>query len=186
MDVDRIEIRYTNPIGGIELYGIGLYNFETQQRSDYRYATTFYPLWAGLASTQQASAAMKNLHVFEQPGGIVMSLRTSQGQWDYPFGWAPIQLLAIEGMRRYGYNADADRVSTEFLSTVLTNFERDKTIREKYNVVNRSSATQVMAGYSANVIGFGWTNATFLELLNSLPQEKVSQLRSASPNSTTQ
>ena len=162
------------------------YNFETQQRSDYRYATTFYPLWAGLASTQQASAAMKNLHVFEQPGGIVMSLRTSQGQWDYPFGWAPIQLLAIEGMRRYGYNADADRVSTEFLSTVLTNFERDKTIREKYNVVNRSSATQVMAGYSANVIGFGWTNATFLELLNSLPQEKVSQLRSASPNSTTQ
>ena len=69
---------------------------------------------------------------------------------------------------------------------MLTNFERDKTIREKYNVVNRSSATQVMAGYSANVIGFGWTNATFLELLNSLPQERVSQLRSASPNSTTQ
>ena len=155
------------------------YDFQTQRRSDYRYATTFYPLWAGLATEAQARAVMKNLRIFEQPGGIVMSLRQTQGQWDYPFGWAPIQLLAVEGMRRYGYNSDADRVSTEFLSTVLQNFERDKTIREKYNVVTRSSETQVTAGYSANVIGFGWTNGVFLELLHSLPPEKASHLPQA-------
>ena len=104
------------------------------------------------------------------------TLHESQGQWDYPFGWAPIQLLAVEGMRRYGYNTEADRVSAEFLSTVLQNFVRDRTIREKYNVVTRSSETQVRAGYSANVVGFGWTNATFLELLNSIPPEKVGHL----------
>jgi alpha,alpha-trehalase len=159
------------------------YNFETGQRSQYRYATTFYPLWAGLATTKQAAAVMKNLRLFEQPGGIVMSLRASQGQWDYPFGWAPIQLLAIEGMRHYGYNADADRVSVNFLSTVLTNFERDKTIREKYNVVTKSSDTQVTAGYSANVIGFGWTNATFLELMHSLPANKIDQIGATPPAS---
>jgi alpha,alpha-trehalase len=152
------------------------YNVATGEKSDYRFATTFYPLWAGLATEAQAHAVMKNLHDFEQPGGIVMSLHSSQGQWDYPFGWAPIQLLAVEGMRHYGYNADADRVSAEFLSTVLQNFDRDKTIREKYNVVTRSSETQVTAGYSANVIGFGWTNAAFLELLNLLPAEKASHL----------
>ena len=152
------------------------YNFETNQGSDYRYATTFYPLWAGLATDGQARAVMKNLHLFEQSGGLAMSLRESQGQWDYPFGWAPIQLLAIEGMRHYKFNTDADRVSAEFLSTVLQNFARDKTIREKYNVVTRSSETQVTAGYSANVIGFGWTNAAFVELLNSLPKEKADQL----------
>jgi alpha,alpha-trehalase len=155
------------------------YNFDTGRKSDYGYATTFYPLWVGLASDEQARAVMQNLHLFEQPGGLAMSLRQSEGQWDYPFGWAPIQLLAIEGMRHYGYKADADRVSTEFLSTVLQNFERDKTIREKYNVVTRSSETQVTAGYSANVIGFGWTNATFLELLHSLPPEKASHLGAA-------
>jgi alpha,alpha-trehalase len=157
------------------------YNVATSEKSDYRFATTFYPLWAGLATEAQARAVMKNLHDFEQPGGIVMSLRSSQGQWDYPFGWAPIQLLAVEGMRHYGYNADADRVSAEFLSTVLQNFDRDKTIREKYNVVTRSSETQVTAGYSANVIGFGWTNAAFLELLNSLPAEKASHLAQTPP-----
>src|SRR5215472_6793331 len=152
------------------------YNFATSRQSDYRYATTFYPLWVGLATAEQARAIMKNLHLFEQPGGLAMSLHPSQGQWDYPFGWAPIQLLAVEGMRRYGYNADADRVSAAFLSTVLENFDRDKTIREKYNVVTRSSETQVAAGYSANVIGFGWTNGTFVELLHSLPAEKASHL----------
>ena len=155
------------------------YNFETSRQSDYRYVTTFYPLWVGLATEEQARAIMKNLHLFEQPGGLAMSLRPSQGQWDYPFGWAPIQLLAVEGMRRYGYQADADRVSAHFLSTVLENFERDKTIREKYNVVTRSSETQVAAGYSANVVGFGWTNGTFVELLHSLPAEKASHLSAA-------
>jgi alpha,alpha-trehalase len=155
------------------------YDFETKRQSDYRYATTFYPLWVGLATNEQARSLMKNLHLFEQAGGLAMSQNESQGQWDYPFGWAPIQLLAVEGMRRYGYNKDADRVSTEFLSMVLQNFERDHTIREKYNVVTRSSETQVAAGYSANVIGFGWTNSTFLELLDSLPPEQIRHLADA-------
>jgi alpha,alpha-trehalase len=152
------------------------YDFESGKRSTYRYATTFYPLWAGVATDAQADAVVKNLNVFERAGGIVMSVEETQGQWDYPFGWAPIQLLAAEGMRRYGHNVEADRVSTEFLATVLDNFERDKTIREKYNVVTRSSDTNVKAGYAANNIGFGWTNATFLELLHALPPEKISHV----------
>jgi alpha,alpha-trehalase len=152
------------------------YNFDDAQRSTYLYATTFYPLWAGLASPEQAQALMKNLHLFEKAGGIVTSLQQTQGQWDYPFGWAPLQLLAVEGMRRYGYNADADRISIEFLSMILQNFERDKTIREKYNVVTRSSETNVTAGYAANVIGFGWTNAAFVELLDALPGGEKSKV----------
>jgi len=155
------------------------YNFENGKRSDYRYATTFCPLWTGLATDSQANAVVKNLKVFEQAGGIAMSAQESQGQWDYPFGWAPIQLLAVEGMRRYGHNSEADRVSLEFLSTVLQNFERDKTIREKYNVVTRSSDTVVRVGYAANVIGFGWTNAAFLVLLDDLPHDKASRLAQA-------
>jgi alpha,alpha-trehalase len=149
------------------------FNFEEGKRSTYVYASTFYPLWAGLATPAQARAVMGNSSTFEKPGGIVMSVQKSEGQWDYPFGWAPIQLLAVEGMRRYGFDKDADRVSVEFLSMVLDNFERDKTIREKYNVVSRSLDTDVKAGYAANVIGFGWTNGTFLELLNELPGGEV-------------
>ena len=76
----------------------------------------------------------------------------------------------------YGYNADADRVSYEFLSTVAENFRRDGIIKEKYNVVTRSSEAHVELGYEMNVVGFGWTNAAFLELLHGLPKEMVERL----------
>lgn len=157
------------------------YRFDQSQRSSYLFATTFYPLWAGLATDAQARAVMANLHKIEMPGGIVTSLEKSEGQWDYPYGWAPLQLLAIEGMRRYGYNSEADRVSSEFLSTVLQNFLRDGTIREKYNVVTRSSETHVGAGYAANVIGFGWTNGVFLELLSAISPDQRNRISAKGP-----
>jgi alpha,alpha-trehalase len=145
------------------------YNTVTAKRSAYEYATAFYPLWAGLASKQEAAAAAQNLDLFEQPGGIAMSRNESGAQWDFPYGWAPVELLAVEGLRRYGFNAEADRISRKFASMVLENFRRDHTIREKYNVVTRSSETAVVEGYAQNVTGFGWTNAVFLEFLHQTP-----------------
>ena len=152
------------------------YDFEKQLQSSYEYVTTFLPMWAGVATPEQAAAIMKNLGVFERPGGLVMSPHESGGQWDYPYAWAPNQLLADEGIRRYGYRDEADRVSYEFLSTVAENFRRDGTIREKYNAVTRSSETQVTTGYHMNIVGFGWTNGVFLALLNELPHEAVARL----------
>lgn len=150
------------------------YNFKTHQQSDYYFATTFYPLWVGLATPEQARAVERNLKLFEQPGGLVMSTQQTGAQWDYPYGWAPLQLIAVEGLRRFGYSQDANRLSGEFLSMVHDNFLRDGTIREKYNVVTRSSETHIRAGYTANVIGFGWTNGVFLTLLDELSDKAVS------------
>ena len=151
------------------------YDFVSGTQSSYEYATTFYPLWAGLASTQQAKMVENNLHLFEQPGGLATSLRESEAQWDYPYGWAPLELLSAEGLRRYGYDADANRISGKFLETVLRNYLRDHTIREKYDVVKRSEDTRIDYGYAQNFTGFGWTNRVFLELLNGLsPEEKAS------------
>jgi alpha,alpha-trehalase len=153
------------------------YDFVTHTLSTYEYATTFYPLWAGLATPEQAQAVVKNLPLFEQPGGLAMSRAESQAQWDYPYGWAPIQLIAVDGMRRYGYAAEADRVACNFLSMVIENFVTDKYIREKYNVVERTSITHIVEGYSQNVIGFGWTNGVFLELQRELPPSLLDRLK---------
>jgi len=152
------------------------YNFVKQQQSTYAYVTVFYPLWAGLATPDQAKAVMKNVSIFEKPGGLVMSPYETGGQWDFPYAWAPNQLLSDEGMRRYGFNEDADRISYEFLSTVAENFRRDGTIREKYNAVTRSSETAVTAGYHVNIVGFGWTNGAFLNLLYDLPKPMAERL----------
>lgn len=152
------------------------YNLQTGERSTYRYATTFYPLWAGLATPEQAGAVVKNLPALDHPGGVAMSTQETEAQWDLPYGWGNIEMLVVDALRRYGFKSDADRVSYEFLSTVAENFRRDGNIREKYNVVTRSSESHVELGYQMNVVGFGWTNAAFLELLYDLPKEMVERL----------
>lgn len=152
------------------------YDFVAGARSSYEYATTFYPLWAGVASKEQARAVVHNLALFEQPGGLAMSRRETQAQWDYPYGWAPIHLLAVEGLHRYGYDVEANRISSKFLATVVQNFLLDHTIREKYDVVTGSQITHIEAGYKQNVTGFGWTNGVFLELLHQLPPGLAAQL----------
>jgi alpha,alpha-trehalase len=146
------------------------YNSVTNEMSNYEFAATFYPLWVGAATEEQAAAVVKNLPVFEQPGGIAMSTRESEAQWDFPYGWAPIQLIVVEGLRRYGYVLEANRIAENFVTMVAQNYEKDHTIREKYNVVTRSSATRIRVGYSQNEIGFGWTNGVYSELLAQLQQ----------------
>ncbi len=141
-------------------------------RREYPFATTFFPMWAGVASEAQAARVVANLPLFERPGGIVTSDRVSGAQWDAPFGWAPLQLIAIEGLRRYGYAAEADRLSVAFLSLVLQEFDEHEVIFEKYDVEKRDSMAEakVKFGYSDNVIGFGWTNATWERLWDQLPE----------------
>ncbi len=63
-----------------------------------------------------------------------------------------------------------------FVSTVADNFKRDGTIREKYNAATRSTDAAVKSGYQINVIGFGWTNAAFLEFLHQMPPAMVEKL----------
>ncbi|MGH2415061.1 MAG: trehalase family glycosidase, partial [Microcystaceae cyanobacterium] len=143
------------------------YNFATGNRRRYEYLTTFYPLWTGIASPTQAQRVVDNLHLFEAPGGLRTSTRVTGNQWDAPFGWAPLQLIAIEGLHRYGYHQQAQRLTDKFIKLLVQDFERKGTLLEKYDVENCSSdvSDEIFFGYSSNEIGFGWTNGVFLELL---------------------
>ena len=140
------------------------YDFTTRQQSTYNYVTTFYPLWAGLATPTQAKALSQHLDLFEHDGGLAMSDNPSGTQWDLPYGWAPTNWIAIHGLTQYGFTAPAQRIAQNFSATILQNFLLDSTMREKYNVVSGSANFQVAAGYKANVVGFGWTNGVYLQM----------------------
>jgi alpha,alpha-trehalase len=154
------------------------YDFVHQRRRKYPFLTTFYPLWAGIASREQAERVVRNLPKFERKGGLQTSTNRSGDQWDAPFGWAPLQLLAVQGLRRYGYNQDADRISRDFLSLVRDQYRRSGTIVEKYDVVRRSAELggQIQFGYRSNEAGFGWTNAVYTALLDALPAGEKGRL----------
>ncbi|HEX4008319.1 MAG TPA: trehalase family glycosidase [Acidobacteriaceae bacterium] len=155
------------------------YDFIAGKPSTYNYVTTFYPLWAGAANADQARQVESHLRLFEKPGGLALSTTDSGVQWDLPFGWAPVEWLAVDGMRRFGDTKDALRVSREFVTTVSDNFSCDHTIHEKYNVVTGSSDIQVSAGYTQNVVGFGWTNAVFLAMQDLLERAPAPAARPA-------
>jgi alpha,alpha-trehalase len=155
----------------------GLYydhNFEHQRLRKYAFLTTFYPLWAGIATREQAARVAGNLSEFEQPGGLQTSAVVSGNQWDAPFGWAPLQLIAVQGLRRYGFSEAADRIAMKFLSLVRDEYLKSNTIVEKYDVVRRTAEVSggIRFGYRSNETGFGWTNAVFAALLDELDLSK--------------
>ena len=79
------------------------YNFEQKVRRNYVFGTMFMPMWASIASKEQAAHLVANLPLLETVGGLQMSDNISGNQWDAPYDWAPLQLLAVQGLRRYGY-----------------------------------------------------------------------------------
>jgi alpha,alpha-trehalase len=147
------------------------YDFVHGRIRRYPFLTTFYPLWAGIASKEQAARVVRNLARFERPGGLQTSEFKSGDQWDAPFGWAPLQWIAVEGLRRYGYRTEADQISKRFLSLAARQFKRHRTLEEKYDVVRQSDevSSGLRFGYRSNEAGFGWTNAVFTALFDELP-----------------
>jgi len=154
------------------------YDFMAGKQSTYDYLTAFYPLWAGVADAQQAKAVEANLKLFERAGGTAMSPYESGVQWDLPYGWAPVTWLTVDGLAKSGDMTDAVRIAKKFREMVQQNYECDRSIREKYDVVTASTEVNVASGYKTNVIGFGWTNAAYLKMgalikASGLPSEPV-------------
>ena len=172
------------------------YDFVHGKQIEYVSATTLYPLWARLASKEQAEQLIKNaLPLLEMPGGLVSSSEESRGaitpehplrQWDFPHGWSPHQVLAWIGFINYQHEDIAQRLIYRWLFTITENAAfYNGTVPEKFDVVTRSH--QVFAEYG-NVgtkfsyitrEGFGWTNGSYqlgLKILSKEKRNKLNQL----------
>jgi len=149
------------------------YDFIHGRIRRYPYLTSFYPLWAGIASKEQAERVAQKIRLFEQPGGLQTSTTRTGDQWDAPLGWAPLQWIAIEALR----------ISENYLSMIQQEFARSGNIEEKYDVVRRSAdvSRTLRYGYHTNEAGFGWTNAVFTRLLDELPEEARQRVLTACP-----
>jgi alpha,alpha-trehalase len=134
------------------------YNTKTRQRTGYESATTFWPMWSGLATPRQAQVLVDNaLPKLEMFGGLVSGTEKSRGeislqrpnrQWDYPFGWAPQQILAWVGLQRYGYDAEAQRLAYRWCYMVTKAFvDFNGVVVEKYNVTRPLDPHKVEAEY---------------------------------------
>ena len=172
------------------------YDFVNKKQFQFEAATTFFPLWAGLCSEDQAKKLVEiALPQFIKTGGIAGSTRASvanvpkdapQRQWDYPFGWAPHQMLLWEGLIKYNYLDKAQEMVYRWLWLITKNaVEYNGTIPEKFDL--EISSHKVFAEYG-NVgtefdyiakEGFGWMNASYqlgLTFINQDFKSKLNQL----------
>ncbi len=126
-------------------------------------AATLYPLYAGIATPDQAAcvAALVECRLLAAGGLRTTAVETGQ-QWDVPNGWAPLQWIAIAGLRRYGHDALAGEIARRWLATVETSYRASGALYEKYDIETGRPAG---GGEYPNQRGFGWTNGVVKALL---------------------
>ena len=172
------------------------YNFIAEKKIPFIAATSLLPLWANIASKEQAEKIVsKILPQLICLGGIAGCTEKARGeisenrparQWDYPNGWAPHQMMIWKGLLNYNYIEKAHELIYRWLWMITKNaVDYNGTIPEKYDVV--SATHKVFAEYG-NVgtdfeyitrEGFGWMNASYIYGLDLLPdtyKDKLNEL----------
>ncbi len=144
------------------------YNYKKLRRSQVASLAAYVPLWAGLASADQAKSLVRNLSRFEFAGGLATTEdiaikqtlpQKTPMQWAYPNGWAPLHFFVVQGLKRYGYEKDASRIAFKWLKTGNEWFKNHGVFLEKYNMAQPTKIST--EGVYPSQTGFGWTNAIF-------------------------
>jgi alpha,alpha-trehalase len=147
------------------------YDFARGKLRDRLTAATAYPLFAGVASKQQASAVAQSIkRGLLRPGGMATTEVATGQQWDEPNGWAPLQYLAVIGLRRYGESALAHTIATRWIRTNVDYYVRTGKLVEKYDIGRNAGHQAAGGGEYPLQDGFGWTNGVLRALLVLYPQ----------------
>jgi alpha,alpha-trehalase len=169
------------------------FDFVKGEQVIYDSATAFWPLWSGAASPKQAQKLISTLlPKLEMPGGLVSGTEESRGslsldrpsrQWDFPFGWAPHQIMLWRGLTNYGHLKDARRLAYRWLFTITKAYVNyHGVVPEKFNVVTGSHRVDVEYGNVGTDFkmlareGFAWMNASFMIGLKVLERRELRAL----------
>jgi alpha,alpha-trehalase len=137
------------------------YDFVAGKQTEVYSLAAVYPLFFKLATSAQAEKVAKVLETkFLQVGGLMTSLNQTSQQWDGTNGYAPLQYLAIQGLRNYGFNDLANKIKQNWVATNLKVYKSTGKMVDKYNVSDLSSEDYTRQD------GFGWTNGVLLKLLS--------------------
>jgi alpha,alpha-trehalase len=144
------------------------YDWRDARRMDEVTAATAYPLFADVADDGQVHGVAATIRkTLLDPHGLATTTRDTGQQWDAPNGWAPLQWIAIDGLRRHGEEALAKDIATAWVAENARVYCRTGKLVEKYNV--RAAGAGAGGEYPVQD-GFGWTNAVFVKLLAIYPE----------------
>lgn len=84
-------------------------------------------------------------------------------QWAYPNIWAPCQYVAVEGLRRYGFNTEAERIAKKCVALIEKNFAAHGKLFEKYNGL--TGDIDAISEYGTPEM-LGWTAGVYMRFLD--------------------
>jgi alpha,alpha-trehalase len=146
------------------------YDFTQHQLTHRLTAATAFPLYAGVADKQQAHAVAQTIERgLLRPGGLATTQVKTGQQWDEPNGWAPLQYIAVTGLRRYGEATLAQTIATRWIRTTVMYYQHTGKLVEKYDVDATSVGVSAGGGEYPLQDGFGWTNGVLRVLLALYP-----------------
>jgi alpha,alpha-trehalase len=153
------------------------YDWRTGRSAGNISAAAFYPLFLRVATPAQAkSTARLAARELVKEGGLVTTNRVTGEQWDAPNGWAPLQWIAVNGLRNYGEESLARTIGTRWLGTVSTGYSSTGKLLEKYDVLTRRPGG---GGEYPLQDGFGWTNGVAIGILQLYPKraDRITPIR---------
>ncbi len=144
----------------------GDYDWQQKKLRDQLTGATVFPLYLKAAPQDRANRTAQAVseHLLKQ-GGMITTTNVTGQQWDAPNGWAPLQWVAVEGLRNYGIDGLAEDIATRFLGNVQRLFNNQHKLVEKY-AVEGSGLGGGGGGEYPLQDGFGWTNGVTLKLLD--------------------
>jgi len=146
------------------------YQRRTGARVPHLSAAALYPLFLAVASARQAKsvASVVKSELLKAGGIVTTALETGQ-QWDAPNGWAPLQWIAVSGLRRYGDTRLAESVACRWMLNVVGVYRRSGKLVEKYDVI--APHREGGGGEYPRQDGFGWTNGVMRKLMVMYPAD---------------
>jgi alpha,alpha-trehalase len=142
------------------------YNFMSGKPGPVYSLAGYYTMWVGMDDADVAAKLVRHMDKFEFAGGLSTTAekpdvaRPLPTQWAYPNGWAPLHLIVVEALQKYGYHVAAERIARKWVNANLVRFEQTGNFYEKYNVVDIDAPPK--EGLYPTHIGFGWTNSVFI------------------------
>jgi alpha,alpha-trehalase len=144
------------------------YDWRAGRKSAHVTAAAAFPLFVGLASRDQARQVAQSFRkTLLKPHGLLTTAIDTGEQWDAPNGWAPLQWIAIDGLRRNGEGGLAAEIAAGWVAENARVYCKTGKLVEKYNV---RDAGEGAGGEYPVQDGFGWTNAVLIKLLAIYPQ----------------
>jgi alpha,alpha-trehalase len=144
------------------------YNWRTKTLGSQVTAATVYPLYFNVAEKMQGMVvAMTVRSTLLEPHGLATTDVPTGQQWDAPNGWAPLQWLAISGLKKYGEDQLAATIAQRWVAKNQQVFKATGKLVEKYDVIGNAAGG---GGEYPLQDGFGWTNGVLRKLLAVYPK----------------